>query len=234
QPTYMADGDSGVNAEFLLTDAQAVTGYDPFGTVSNAAGLAVSFDPDADWTAGDHVPGYVLRVPEGDRASVESAGRYENGKWTIEFRKPFSGTSNDFEVVPGSSVDFTYEIFDNQGGTHPNDGFDAMVYSLDFSLVTNIESNEKENSPSAFTLSQNYPNPFNPSTTIKFSIPRTSEVSLKVYNMLGQEIAELINMQMSSGNYTVNFNAENLSSGIYFYSIQAGDFSASKKMLLIK
>ncbi|MDZ7762994.1 MAG: T9SS type A sorting domain-containing protein [Melioribacteraceae bacterium] len=85
-----------------------------------------------------------------------------------------------------------------------------------------------------FELSQNYPNPFNPSTVIKFAIPQTSEVSLKVYNVLGQEVKTLINTEMNAGSYEVKFNASQLASGIYFYSIQAGDFTATKKMMLLK
>lgn len=85
-----------------------------------------------------------------------------------------------------------------------------------------------------FTLAQNYPNPFNPTTTIKFAIPSRSNVTLKVFNMLGQEVALLVNKEMGAGSYVVNFDAGNLSSGIYFYSIQADQFSVTKKMMLLK
>ena len=85
-----------------------------------------------------------------------------------------------------------------------------------------------------FTLSQNYPNPFNPATTIEYSIPQNSFVTLKVYNVLGQEIASLVNQEQKASNYTVNFDASRLASGIYFYKIQAGSFTLTKKMLLLK
>jgi len=85
-----------------------------------------------------------------------------------------------------------------------------------------------------FSLSQNYPNPFNPTTTIKFSIPSDNQVSLKVYNVLGKEVASLLNDYISAGFYTADFNASNLSSGIYFYQIKAGSFTATKKMTMIK
>jgi len=81
---------------------------------------------------------------------------------------------------------------------------------------------------------QNYPNPFNPSTQIKYSIPKDGQVTLKVYNMLGQEVATLVNQQQQAGNYTVNFNASRLASGIYMYRIQSGSFSLTKKMTLLK
>ena len=88
--------------------------------------------------------------------------------------------------------------------------------------------------PLDYSLSQNYPNPFNPSTNIQFSIPQQSFVTLKVYDILGSEIATLVNEQKAAGKYEVNFDASSLSSGVYIYKIQAGSFISSKKMILIK
>ncbi|MCZ7603620.1 MAG: T9SS type A sorting domain-containing protein [Melioribacteraceae bacterium] len=85
-----------------------------------------------------------------------------------------------------------------------------------------------------FSLQQNYPNPFNPSTTIKYSVPQLSDVSVKVYDVLGKEVATLVDAQQAQGVYEVNFNAANLASGMYIYTIQAGSFTSSKKMLLMK
>ena len=94
-------------------------------------------------------------------------------------------------------------------------------------------------SPSIYSLSQNYPNPFNPSTTIEYSIPREAKVNIKVFNILGEVVCNLVNEYKRAGNYKVNFsvydgNASNLSSGIYFYRIQAGNFVQTKKMILLK
>jgi hypothetical protein len=91
-----------------------------------------------------------------------------------------------------------------------------------------------EGIPEGFQLSQNYPNPFNPSTSIKFSIPNEEFVSLKVFNSLGEEVAELLNEIKQMGNYVVDFDASRLSSGVYFYKINAGSFVEIKKMMLIK
>ncbi|MBE2217805.1 MAG: T9SS type A sorting domain-containing protein [Ignavibacteria bacterium] len=88
--------------------------------------------------------------------------------------------------------------------------------------------------PSAFGLEQNYPNPFNPSTTFKFNVPSASNVSLKIYDMLGNEITTLVNENLQSGVYEVKFDASTLSSGVYFYSLNAGNFTATKKMMLVK
>lgn len=88
--------------------------------------------------------------------------------------------------------------------------------------------------PEVFALLQNYPNPFNPSTKITFSLPERSNVTLKIFDILGKEIATLVNETKSAGTYNVNFDASKLSSGVYIYSIQAGDFAESRKMLLMK
>ena len=85
-----------------------------------------------------------------------------------------------------------------------------------------------------FTLNQNYPNPFNPSTKIKYTIPNVGNVRLNVFNVLGKEIATLVNEEKSAGKYEVEFNAANLPSGIYFYQLQSGSFVETKKMILLK
>ena len=88
--------------------------------------------------------------------------------------------------------------------------------------------------PTEYKLDQNYPNPFNPTTKITYQLPEKSIVTLKVYDILGKEIVELVNETREAGNHEVIFNVNNLSSGIYYYQIKAGDFIQSKKMLLIK
>lgn len=88
--------------------------------------------------------------------------------------------------------------------------------------------------PNYYSLEQNYPNPFNPATNIKYTIPKISAVTLKIYDVVGREVAMLVNETKQPGVYTVDFNASNLASGIYFYKIEAGDYSAVKKMMLIK
>jgi len=93
---------------------------------------------------------------------------------------------------------------------------------------------EGEEVPVSFELYQNYPNPFNPTTSIKFALPKESQVKLSVYTILGQEVATLVNSVMSAGYHTVNFDASNLPSGMYIYKIDAGSFSQIKKMLLMK
>ncbi len=102
------------------------------------------------------------------------------------------------------------------------------------SLVTGIEETGDGIIPAEYSLSQNYPNPFNPETTIRFSVIEETEVSLKVFDILGREVANLVENNMQPGKYSVKFNGENLSSGIYFYRIEAGSFSAIRKMMILK
>ena len=90
------------------------------------------------------------------------------------------------------------------------------------------------NAPANFKLFQNYPNPFNPSTKVKYEIPERSFVTIKVFDVLGNEVAALVNEEKTIGNYEVEFDATNLPTGIYFYKLQAGNFVEIKKMVLIK
>ncbi|MAO65160.1 MAG: hypothetical protein CL666_09190 [Balneola sp.] len=106
-------------------------------------------------------------------------------------------------------------------------------YSNEASLTA--VSNETDRLlPTEFALAQNFPNPFNPTTNIQFSIPEASDVQLNVYNMLGQKVENLINGRVVAGNHTVVFDAGNLSSGLYFYALQAGEFLQTRKLSLIK
>jgi hypothetical protein len=105
-----------------------------------------------------------------------------------------------------------------------------------FTLLTSLLFAQENNisTPNDFSLEQNYPNPFNPSTTIRFSIPSASSVQLKIYNVLGNEIATIVNETFPAGSYNVEYDASNLPSGIYFYTLTTNDFSETKKMTLIK
>ncbi len=98
--------------------------------------------------------------------------------------------------------------------------------------VTGVE--ETNVNPVYFYLNQNYPNPFNPTTTIQYSIPSDGHLSLRIYNALGSEVAVLYNGIISAGNYSNTFDASELSSGIYFYTIRSGNFVETKKMIFLK
>ena len=114
------------------------------------------------------------------------------------------------------------------------DDIEANLVSAEETFNSVITSVEEDTVPLKYLISQNYPNPFNPSTLIKFSVPQKENVKIKVYNTIGQQVAELINEEVAAGNYDIKFNASNLPSGVYFYSIEAGNFNQTKKMMLIK
>ena len=101
-------------------------------------------------------------------------------------------------------------------------------------VITDVRNTNEPTIPKEFSLAQNYPNPFNPSTVISYQLPQSSYVTLKVYDLLGRKIVTLVEKEQSAGNYKVAFDGSNLSSGVYFYRIEAGQFINSKKMLLIK
>ena len=153
-----------------------------------------------------------------------------------------------FKLNDPDSVAFADANFDIDGDTNPDSIWRYKIHNEKWSIqkvafgqmsstVTGIEL--EETIPSNFILQQNYPNPFNPSTTIKFTLPTKSFVNIKIFNSLGQQIKELVNETLAAGSYRVNFNAKNISSGIYFYKIfaQSDDgqlFTATKKMILLK
>ncbi len=112
--------------------------------------------------------------------------------------------------------------------------FDIYTVSYNLDKLTDFEDVYKEVLPIEFALSQNYPNPFNPTTKISYSIPNQSYISLKVFDVLGREVTELINQEQSAGSYEVQFNASNLGSGVYFYKLSSRTFVESKKMILLK
>ena len=109
-----------------------------------------------------------------------------------------------------------------------------LIDSLFVNIVTGIDEDNGITLPTSYALSQNYPNPFNPSTTIKYSIPKVSFVTLKVYDILGREVATLVNEEKTTGNYQVNFDASGVSTGVYLYKIQAGSYIQTKKMILLR
>ena len=127
------------------------------------------------------------------------------------------------------------------GGNWPGDPDGTTVFPQKFVIdyvrvyQKNITAVEKDNQkPITFSLNQNYPNPFNPTTSIQYSIPKNEQVKLVVYNILGETVKVLVNKEQSAGSYKVNFDAGNLSGGMYLYKLTAGSFSGTKKMILLK
>jgi dienelactone hydrolase len=111
---------------------------------------------------------------------------------------------------------------------------DLVLAKLQYWIEKYSGVDKESQQPITFELEQNYPNPFNPSTTVQYSLPKLSKVKIILFNLLGQEVATLVNEEKSSGNYKVNFDASNLPSGVYFYQLKAGNFIQTKKMILLK
>lgn len=109
----------------------------------------------------------------------------------------------------------------------------GMKGTITVNPATDVKA-ANESTPDNFILVQNYPNPFNPKTTISFSLSSNAFVSLKVFNSLGSEVATLVNEELSAGNYQRQWNADQMSSGIYFYRLEAGRFTETKKLILLK
>jgi hypothetical protein len=118
--------------------------------------------------------------------------------------------------------------YDSLGG----DRWSVVTKLSSYLTVTDVRENDIQ--PTQFSLSQNYPNPFNPTTTVQFSVQRAGFYSLKVFNVLGQEVADLLDEELLPGSYTVRFDARGLSSGVYLYTLKGGDVNISKKMALLK
>lgn len=166
-----------------------------------------------------------------------------NGGWI-----PLTQTTNTFYEDPneyycnvpppyhcpyGHNVYYRVRAVDNN--SHQSDPSNEAIANVQGGgIEKTIAQNPEQAVPKEYYLDQNYPNPFNPTTNVSYQIKEMGFVSLKVYDMLGREVAELVNENQSEGYYSVVFNASNLSSGIYFYQIKSGSFSDIKKMLLVK
>lgn len=156
-----------------------------------------------------------------------------NQKWTAKYNGPgyngYDATSSVFADDHG----FVY-VTGSSAGVSSHYDIATIKY---FQTPSNVSENPSE-WPTKYELFQNYPNPFNPSTRIRYQVPSISQVTLKVYDILGNEVTTLVNEEKPAGNYEVEFNPSsgirNLASGIYFYQLKTGEYKAVKKMLLIK
>lgn len=135
----------------------------------------------------------------------------------------------EHELIPNNITDY-----DDGGITFTSDPYSITMLTLRNVNLTSIEESYISDKPSRFELKQNYPNPFNPSTVIKYELPENSHVQLEVFDVLGHKVATLINEEQPQGSQNVKFDATGLSSGLYFYRIQAGAYIETKKMLKLK
>lgn len=156
------------------------------------------------------------------------------GSWGASATMSINGGSNWTNISNGLSGHGGGILIPDRGYIIAHQGSNVYKLNVSYSVITSVSENVIAGVPNEFNLSQNYPNPFNPSTTIRFDVPKSGNVSLKVYNELGKEVNSLVNSYRNAGSYEINFDASTLSSGIYFYKIESNGFAATKKMLLIK
>jgi uncharacterized delta-60 repeat protein len=186
-----------------------------------------------------------VKIQSDNKIVVSGISTVKPGFITVRYNEGGSPDSsfgvNGFVITPvGTSDDCAYSLAIQNDGNIIVAGSSQDGNSKRFTLIrylgdspTGINQSNGESFPTSFELQQNYPNPFNPTTTIKYSIPNSEYVTLKIYDILGREIGNLVNQREPAGNYYVNFDASNLSSGVYLYQIKAGSFIQTKKMILL-
>jgi len=157
----------------------------------------------------------------------------------ILFKKSSSLTFNKetesietIEVKAEAEAKFTFDVNRNTP-INKKDTIDFMISNPDGIMMTK-QFIFSYTGPKEFKLEQNFPNPFNPTTTIQYQLPQDAKVTLKVYDILGSEVATLINEEQDAGYKEVPFKGNNIASGMYVYRLQAGDFISTKKMMLVK
>jgi len=154
----------------------------------------------------------------------------------IDASSPINIATIEYEILPdiGDSTEVSFisaEIVDDIGDTYTLNMTNGWVVH---NQSTDVFDKDNSILPDNYYLDNNYPNPFNPSTVISFGLPRLSNVSLSVYNILGQKVSTLVDSQLGAGYHSYEWNANKAASGVYFYQLKADDFTATHKMLLLK
>lgn len=176
---------------------------------------------------------------DGDPA--EGTGWYEGDGWQggpTPGDRRYVMTTGKFNMAPGDKQEIAIAIFMAQGSDNLNSVTKLKEAAIDLQyfyngkVLTDVRENEIQ--PLKYSLSQNYPNPFNPSTKIKFSIANDDRVNISIFNILGERVAVLTDQVYKAGSHEIQFNASQLSSGVYFYQMQSGDFVNVKKLMLLK
>lgn len=216
----------------LTKDNVKIIGYQ---IGSNPRGAAIGdFDKNGlmDFVFADRKLNKIVRMEYKGTGNLADSTSYY---WSDLMKDTSTVYPPDYFEISASSADldgdgFVELLIPNLDVMHPSR---PMALVIEAKKVNAVKKDEKF-IPSEFSLEQNYPNPFNPTTQIEFMIPKSVHVSLKVYNMLGQEVATLVNEIKDAGKYIATFTSKNLPSGTYYYKISAGDYSEVKKMMLMK
>ena len=231
-----SDGANIVYAQKIASDGSRPWGASPAAIAANGSGEVLAPDGNG---------GVIMAWAQGLQNGVNIFAQHVNSSGQPVWSNPTYGTTgNPVSTTPSTFQEKPVIVSDDAGGAIVA-WYDlrASGYGGPFDLyaqhigsngnVTNV-SNQNSGLPTNFSLSQNYPNPFNPATVISYQLPTASRVTLKVFDMLGRQIATLVNGQMEAGMHQVSFDASRLASGVYIYQLQAGSFVASKKLVLLK
>ena len=196
--------------------------WTPADTLNNQLHMRVLHDDglNGDATAGDKIWSDTVVIPSGTPGGSVS---YKYGVYYGTMCDTANGGSNYMDNEAGFGVNHDFTLTSND-----------LTINDSYGVITAIERDNSAKTPATFKLSQNYPNPFNPSTIIQYNLPKTGLVSLKIYDILGREVATLVNEQQVAGVYKVTFDASKLASGVYIYRIISGNFVSTKKMMLLK
>jgi hypothetical protein len=178
----------------------------------------------------------ALIKDEGVLLEWTTATELNNRGFEIQRNQSSNWTTIGFVEGRGTTTEITnYQFFNDLSGLNSSVKLQYRLKQVDFGGTFSYSNIiEIDFIPEAYSLSQNYPNPFNPSTSISFTLTKSTFVTLKIYNVLGNEITTMVNQNMLSGKHEIKFNANGLPSGVYLYTITAGDFVDTKKMLLMK
>jgi photosystem II stability/assembly factor-like uncharacterized protein len=170
----------------------------------------------------------------GSDVSKEDPDVIMSGSWSGNNTSLSTDGGVNWITTPGLNGSGGVMVMSERGYIIGQAGSSVYKLNIQYTVLTGVSENTISSVPDDFKLSQNFPNPFNPSTRITYSLPKSGNVVLKVYNELGKEVNTLVSAFKNAGTYEVTFNAEALTSGIYFYSLKADGFASTKKMLLIK
>jgi len=189
--------------------------------------------------AGKLGAGLDIATRNGVLAPVSSNIHLSNGELTQNDNIPMTSGSATVQfnytapALQGTDTLWATGLATNSnGGTSGDEWNWAVNRRIIVKLATGITGNSSE--VKDFSISQNYPNPFNPNTIISYQLPKSGFVTLKIFDVLGNEISSLVNENQNPGSYEIDFDGSNLSGGVYFYTITAGDFRVTKSMMLIK
>ena len=210
--TINLTGNMNLNNIFVIIEKLNSVGGEITGTISSGSDLPLS--------------GTLLVAVDSLSDTVSTSISDHNGNYSIP------SLPNGSYTIIANKIGYDKAVYPQKIDVNLSDN--PIVSGINIFIIPTEVNNYIHILPQAFQLYQNYPNPFNPSTTIKYQIPKESLVTIKIFDVLGREVATLLNAEQKAGEHEVIWNASDIASGVYIYQVKAGNFIAAKKMLLIK